>query len=1374
VRARPGLDPADVGWSLATTRSAFEHRAVIIGAHRDEMIAGLAGLTTGEHAAGAAPGAAGSAGRIVYVFPGQGSQWTGMGRELAQCCPVFAARLAECGRALAPHVSWDLLDVLNGADGAPGLGAAEVIQPVLWAVMVSLASVWQAAGVVPDAVVGHSQGEIAAATVAGMLSLEDAARVVAVRSRALSGLGADGGMVSVVMRAEDVEELIGRWGDRLAIAAVNGPAATVVSGDPRALAEFQADLAARHVLRWPIPATDFVAHSARVEGLEQTLSHDLAGISPRAGQVRLFSTVRCEWVHGPELDAGYWFANLRQRVRFDQAVRALAEEGYGAFIEVSAHAVLTGAMAETLGEVSRSVPVISGTLDREDAGARRVMSALAGVYARGVDVNWAQVLGGGSPVELPTYAFQRRRYWPAASPQGPVGVPAAGGDGAEAGFWAAVERQDLTGLAGAVGVRGDAPLSAALPVLAAWRRQHRAQAAADRWRYQITWQPVPGAEDAALGGRWLLVVPSGPAVAALARACAEVLAGGGAQVMTVVADPVKLGRDALAGVLRTAAGDGELAGAMSLLALDESGRQAACPAGLAATLLLVQALGDAGIGARLWVLTSGAVAAGQAGPVRSAQTMAWGLGRVAAMEYPARWGGLIDVPATLSARMAGWLRGVLSEQSGEDQVAIREAGVLARRLVRGPAATAVGRWRPSGPVLVTGGTGAAGGQVARWLAGRGAPGLVLVSRRGIGAGDTAGLVARLAGTGTAVTVAACDVADRADLGALWRRQAATGAPVRAVVHAAGVLDDGVIDALTPARLAGVAAVKAAAAIWLDELAGDQVDAFVLFSSMACAIGTAGQGNYAAANAALDAIAEDRRARGLAGTSVAWGVWGGGGLVTGQVAARAARGGVTAMPPRAAAAALGRVLDLSAATEAAAMVADVDWARYAPAITGSRPSPLLSGIPEARQAMEAIAAAAAAVAQSAGTGGQGRLVDRLAGLPAAEQERLVLEAVCGLAALVLGYESAEAMPADAVLQDLGFDSLTAVEFRNRLETISGLVLSTTLVFDFLTPGALAHYVQSELATVAQSEADGDGEREDQVSGTAVARKEPVTGGLCELYYEAFRDGKADDFIKLMKDVAGFRASFDESDVADVVRPTLLARGTMQPSVICFPAFVGRSNVYQYARLAAGFRKIRDVSVLANPGFLEGEPLPASAQAVVRAHASAVEKCAAGAPFALLGHSSGGYIAHAVAAQLETIGITPAAVVLIDTFSPADTQAWLDTKPVMEQTMLDRDDDLRDASQGDSWVTAMARYFDLNWWDLREIAAPTLHVRAADALASASEGDDWNVSWRYARTVTTADVPGNHFSMIKEDASSTAQAINGWLTAMFRSDASGPFS
>ena len=291
VGARPGLDPGAVAWSLATTRSVFEHRAVVTGAGRAELAAGLAAVAAGEPGPGVVTGAVpvGGAGRVVFVFPGQGAQWAGMGRELASCCPVFAARLAECAAALAPYVDWDLEQVIAGADGAPGLEAAEVVQPALWAVMVSLAAVWQAAGVIPDAVLGHSQGEIAAATVAGMVTLDDAARIVAARGRALSGLGkkgdgeAGGGMVSVVMPEPAVREMLARWQGRLAVAAVNSPAATVVSGDTAALAEFQAELAARRVLRWPVPASDFVAHSPQVEELAGALTAELAAIRRRPG-----------------------------------------------------------------------------------------------------------------------------------------------------------------------------------------------------------------------------------------------------------------------------------------------------------------------------------------------------------------------------------------------------------------------------------------------------------------------------------------------------------------------------------------------------------------------------------------------------------------------------------------------------------------------------------------------------------------------------------------------------------------------------------------------------------------------------------------------------------------------------------------------------------------------------------------------------------------------------------------------------------------------------------------------------------------------------------------------------------------------------------
>ncbi|HEV3293535.1 MAG TPA: type I polyketide synthase, partial [Streptosporangiaceae bacterium] len=558
---------------------------------------------------------------------------------------------------------------------------------------------------------------------------------------------------------------------------------------------------------------------------------------------------------------------------------------------------------------------------------------------------------------------------------------------------------------------------------------------------------------------WLLVVPDDPSAGDLAGACEQALAAGGAQVVTVAAGPAGLDRETLAARLRVAAADaGELAGVsgvsglVSLLAVAD-GEHAGCagvPAGLAGTLALVQALGDAGIGARLWVLTSGAVTAGEVGPVSVAQAMVWGLGRSVALEHPQRWAGLIDVPPVLTGRMAGWLQEILSGTPGEDQVAVRAGGVLARRLVRAPAPVA-------GAVLVTGGTGALGAQVARWLAGRGAPQVILVSRRGIAAAGAAGLAARVAGAGSGVTITACDAGDRTDLAVLWARLAAAELVVRGVVHAAGVLDDGVIDALTPARLGAVLAAKAGAAAHLDELAAGTVDGFVLFSSIAGAVGSPGQGNYAAANTALDAVAEGRRARGLAAVSVGWGPWAGGGMAGQAELARAARGGLTAMPSKAAVAVLGRILDLGQAGrgEPSVVVADVDWARFAPGFTASRPSPLLTGIAEARTVLAAVSA------EPASAGGRGRLAGRLAGLAVAEQERVALEVVCGEAAGVLGHESSEAVRPGAVFRDLGFDSLTAVEFRNRLSVVTGLSLPATVVFDYPTPRVLAAWLRREV-------------------------------------------------------------------------------------------------------------------------------------------------------------------------------------------------------------------------------------------------------------------------------------------------------------------------
>ena len=293
-------------------------------------------------------------------------------------------------------MGWDLGQVLAGADSAPGLDRADVVQPALWAVMVSLAATWQAAGVIPDAVAGHSQGEIAAACVAGILSLEDAAKVVALRSRTLAALAGHGGMLSVAEPAARVRDRIARWGDRLGVGAVNGPAATVVSGELAALAELAAECAGQGVRTQPVQI-DYASHSAQVERMREEILAALADVIPGPARVPMVSAMTGEWLEGPEAGAGYWYDSLRAPVEFGRAVRVLAAAGHRAFVEVSPHPVLTAAITDSLedaadGGADASAPVVTGTLRREDGGPARFLASLAEVHVRGD----AGGLGGGA------------------------------------------------------------------------------------------------------------------------------------------------------------------------------------------------------------------------------------------------------------------------------------------------------------------------------------------------------------------------------------------------------------------------------------------------------------------------------------------------------------------------------------------------------------------------------------------------------------------------------------------------------------------------------------------------------------------------------------------------------------------------------------------------------------------------------------------------------------------------------------------------------------------------------------------------------------------------------------------------------------------
>ncbi|MFI8826812.1 SDR family NAD(P)-dependent oxidoreductase [Streptomyces sp. NPDC053431] len=402
---REGLRPVDVAASLVRTRSSFTHRAVVVGSRQEEFVAGLRQLS--ENAGASAAGSVGSG--AVFVFPGQGSQWLGMAVELAESSAVFAEALDECEEALGPFVDWSLRETLRDESGV-WLERVDVVQPVLFAVMVSLAKLWRSLGVEPAAVVGHSQGEITAACVAGALSLQDAARVVTLRSQAIRALSGRGGMVSLALTAEAVRDRIAGFDGRISIAAVNGPTAVVVSGDADALQQLVAGCETDGVRARVIPV-DYASHSAHVEELEAELLDVLAPITPQTSQVPFFSTVTGDWLDTTAMDAAYWYRNLRRTVEFGDATAALIEQGHDLFVEVSPHPVLTVGLQETV-EASGKPVTVQGTLRRNEGGWDRFLISLGQAYAAGASVDWDKTLPADARiVDLPTYAFQHSRYW---------------------------------------------------------------------------------------------------------------------------------------------------------------------------------------------------------------------------------------------------------------------------------------------------------------------------------------------------------------------------------------------------------------------------------------------------------------------------------------------------------------------------------------------------------------------------------------------------------------------------------------------------------------------------------------------------------------------------------------------------------------------------------------------------------------------------------------------------------------------------------------------------------------------------------------------------------------------------------------------------
>nr|ARM20283.1 polyketide synthase [Streptomyces sp. 211726] len=1588
---------ADIGYSLAVSRSAFEHRAAVIGDDRESLLRGLLAVAQGEVTPGVVRGQAAKGRRAAFVFPGQGAQWAGMAVGLLDSSPVFAEAIGECESALSAYVDWSLTDVLRGVEGAPGFDRVDVVQPVLFAVMVSLAKLWRSVGVEPDAVMGHSQGEIAAACVAGALSLQDAAKVVALRSQAIAaGLAGRGGMVSVGLPVEQVKERIAAWDGAISVAAVNGPGSVVVSGDPKALDEMVAQLEGEEIRVRRVPV-DYASHSAHVEEIREELLKALVDIEPRSSQVPFYSTVSGEVMDTAGLDAEYWYRNLRQTVELEATTRTLLKDGLTVVVEVSPHPVLTLPVQQTV-EAAEARAVVVGTLRRDEGGPERFLTSAAELHVSGVGVDWRKVFEGRGArrVELPTYAFQRQRYWldatAAVGDAGSVGlgpvwhpllgavVSLAGGGGVllsgrlsmathawladhsvegvalvpgTAFMEMAVQAGDQVGCArveelvleaplvvperGGVQIQvevGDVdaaghrevsvysriesdeeradlghpwvrhargvltppgpaasfdfkkwPPSGSKPVdisggyehaaehglrygpafqglRRAWRRGDAVFADVELPEEQLgtakyfglhpalfdaalhaigVSKAMRGGDDAPSAGTLLpfswrgfsleavgagalrvRMVPDGRQAVSLAIADtsgrpvasvdslvlrpiqAEALRNAGRTNgdalfrMEWTADAVKpaesvapgwsavLGDDLLgmgaalelSGVtvdvytdpvaLGDAVSSGTLMPGMVVLPVVPGGSAVVdeVHARVAEVLETVQSwLADERFaGTRLVLVTRGAVDTGD-GVTDLAGAAVWGLVRSAQSENPGRV-VLADIDDV--ERSAALLAEVVA--SGEEQVVVRSGEVRVPRLARSlpsgdaPEAATFG----SGAVLVTGGMGVLGGLVARHLVARhGVEKLVLLSRRGADADGAAELRAELEAAGAQVVIAACDASDREALAAVLSELPEEFA-LSAVVHATGVLDDGLFASMTRERVEPVLRAKVDAAWNLHELtAGMDLSAFVLFSSAAGAFGAAGQSNYAAANVFLDGLASWRRAQGLPGVSLAWGLWEQASGMTGHLGQgdlrRVSRSGLVPLSSKE-----GLELFDAGVTSGPAVVIPTRLDLGALRAQGAAmPAVFRAIVPESP-----VRRTARAVESEAGDQPT-QLRQQLAGLSKAETEEALLELVRTLAAAVLGFGSPNDVDTGHEFMEMGFNSLTAVEFRNQLAAVTGLRLNTTVVFDFPSPAELVAHLRPRIAAEIASSPAGRPAQEpsapaapaaDRTAAPAPADAAPAAQAdapdtLGSLFRQAAEQGKTKIGMDLLVNAARLRPTFeDPADFEGNIRPVRLSRGAERPRLMCFSSYMALGGVHQYAQLAAPFRGSRDVAALPAVGFVQGESLPATPEAFFRFQARIVSEYADGAPVVLLGSSAGGMIAHSVAAALESEGTPPAGVVLLDTYLPYSASIGQ-----FENAMLDEMYE-REAlvSMEGVRMSAMGWYLHLfEGWKPPESSVPSLLIRAADPLGEVgpdASATSWQSDWPADSAV---DVPGNHFTMMEKQAGTTAQAIEDWV-------------